>query len=65
MITRDSGVRNRTEECSTCRRRTRHQVSIEVRAESEGENAAFSREPYRVTDCLLCGTTTSTRMNTV
>ncbi|WP_435157636.1 hypothetical protein [Haladaptatus sp. DFWS20] len=63
MITRDSGLRDRTEECSACRRRTQHQVSIEVRAESEGKNAAFSREPYRVTECLVCGETTNTRMN--
>ncbi len=63
MLARDSGVKDRTEECTTCRRQTPHQVGIEVRAESEGQNAAFSREPYRVTECLICGATASTRMN--
>jgi len=53
-----------TERCENCGGVTAHRVSVEVRTENEGgENAAFSREPYRVATCRTCGAETSKRMN--
>lgn len=63
MATRidDDGM---TEECEECSRETPHEVSIELLTEStKEENAEFSREPYRVSTCRVCGTETSVRMN--
>lgn len=52
------------EPCDDCGRETPHSVSIELRTESQKlENAAYSREPYRVATCRFCGQTTSQRMN--
>jgi len=52
------------EPCEQCARDTPHTVRIELRTESrKRENAAFSREPYRVATCSHCGHTTSLRMN--
>jgi len=43
---------------------TIHDVSIQLKTESAAsENAQFSREPYRVTECLDCGHRSSQRMN--
>ena len=53
------------EECRDCRRTTHHHVVIELRTEGEGKNAPFSKEPYRVTRCAVCGATRSQRMNAV
>jgi len=53
-----------TEECDHCARPTAHEVSVEILTEStKPENAEYSREPYRVTECLICGTTRKIRMN--
>jgi len=53
-----------TEHCPACGRETEHAVGIEIRAESEKtENAAFSREPYRVSRCRACGNERARRMN--
>jgi hypothetical protein len=53
-----------SEVCADCGRETRHSVSVRIRTESnKTENAAFSREPYRVSECRICGATTQTRMN--
>jgi len=61
---RQTAHRTRTEPCSNCERTTPHDVSVEILTESaQPENAEFSREPYRVSECMVCGTTTSTRMN--
>lgn len=50
--------------CESCEDETAHSVQIELVSESKtGENAEFSREPYRVSECNGCGTTTSIRMN--
>ena len=50
--------------CEHCEHETPHAVSIELKTESsKSENAEFSREPYRVSECRLCGETTTTRMN--
>jgi hypothetical protein len=54
----------RHERCEHCGRETPHAVRIELRTESTRErNAAFSREPYRVSQCRDCGTETARRMN--
>lgn len=52
------------EDCAECGHRTDHDVRLEMRTESTtGENAAFSRELYRVAECRVCGSETTTRMN--
>ncbi|MBB6645978.1 DUF7835 family putative zinc beta-ribbon protein [Halobellus ruber] len=64
MSQSQSTVTELTEECSQCGTRTPHTVSIELKTESTKEaNRAFSREPYRVTECRACGDTRSQRMN--
>ena len=64
MATTESTIADVSEECSTCGRVTPHHVGVEILAEStKEENAEFSREPYRVSECLICGEETSTRMN--
>jgi PHP family Zn ribbon phosphoesterase len=53
-----------TERCETCGRETRHDVSIRLHTESDRtENAEYSREPYRVSACRVCGTERTLRMN--
>ncbi|MFB6183929.1 MAG: hypothetical protein ABEI96_05185 [Haloarculaceae archaeon] len=55
---------DRSERCESCGRDTPHHVSVRLLTESDQpENAHFSREPYRVTECQVCGTVTQTRMN--
>ncbi|ESS05376.1 MAG: hypothetical protein A07HB70_02419 [uncultured archaeon A07HB70] len=52
------------ERCERCGAETPHDVRLEIRTESAAsENAAFSREPYRVAACRRCGDESSTRMN--
>jgi hypothetical protein len=52
------------EHCPDCARETPHSVSLQILTESKKpENAQFSREPYRVRTCRICGTETSQRMN--
>jgi hypothetical protein len=52
------------EKCSECERETPHSVSLEILTESDKpENAQFSREPYRVSTCRICGVETKLRMN--
>ena len=52
------------ERCDSCGRETDHRVSIELKTEStKRENARYSREPYRMTECLSCGDRSSVRMN--
>lgn len=52
------------ETCEDCGRETPHAVKIEIRTESrKRENAAYSREPYRVATCRYCGGTSIQRMN--
>ncbi|MFT4883121.1 MAG: rRNA maturation protein Nop10 [Natronomonas sp.] len=63
MATRidDEGM---AEKCSECGRETPHEVSIQLLTESrKEENAEFSREPYRVSTCRVCGSEESVRMN--
>lgn len=60
----DSGI---TEHCEHCNRETSHTVQIQLRTEGdeEDENAMYSREPYRVSECQGCGETSAVRMNNV
>ena len=63
MATTNDGV-DMSEACADCGRDTPHAVSVQIETESsKTENAEFSREPYRVSECQVCGATTSTRMN--
>ncbi|WP_433625196.1 hypothetical protein [Halomicrococcus sp. NG-SE-24] len=64
MATKNQGFEAITELCDNCGRETAHQVSVEIRTESQKqENAEFSREPYRVSECESCGEETIQRMN--
>ena len=64
MSTRTGSADGVTESCDVCEHDTTHSVSIELRTESgKAENAEFSREPYRVTECKVCGAESSQRMN--
>jgi hypothetical protein len=52
------------EQCSTCDEERAHEVAIELLVESETEeNQKFSREPYRIAECHVCGATTKLRLN--
>jgi hypothetical protein len=58
------GVSDPSETCHSCGRETPHAVSIEIRTESDKpRNREYSREPYRVSTCRLCGEQTALRMN--
>jgi hypothetical protein len=64
MATKRTGHDEMTEACEHCDGETPHAISIELRTESdESENAQFSREPYRVSECAVCGETRLQRMN--
>jgi hypothetical protein len=64
MSTEIEGVAGVTEACDHCGGVTPHEVSVEILTESRKvENAEYSREPYRVTECRICGATESRRMN--
>ncbi|MFC3957029.1 hypothetical protein [Halovivax cerinus] len=64
MATTDDAFNGLTEHCAHCELDTLHEVSVQIRTESgKEENAQFSREPYRVTECQRCGNRTSQRMN--
>ncbi|MFB9809062.1 hypothetical protein ACFFQF_29980 [Haladaptatus pallidirubidus] len=52
------------ERCEICGRETSHDVAIVIKTESKkAKNAEFSREPYRTSQCQVCGSTHSQRMN--
>jgi hypothetical protein len=64
MSKSEPGLTELTEHCDNCGVRTPHDVSIELKTESSKQtNQEFSREPYRVTECVKCGDETSQRMN--
>ncbi|MFB6091578.1 MAG: hypothetical protein ABEK02_01050 [Haloquadratum sp.] len=64
MSKSQSTITELTEYCPDCESRTPHEVSIELKTESRKEtNRAFSREPYRVTECRVCGAEATQRMN--
>ena len=50
-----------TEECERCARETVHIVAIEMR--TENPDSPFSREPYRIAECNVCGATEEVRLN--
>ena len=50
-----------TEECERCARETVHEVAIEMR--TENPDSPFSREPYRIAECNVCGATEEVRLN--
>lgn len=53
-----------SEACDSCDQETSHAVSIEIRTESDKpQNREYSREPYRVSTCRVCGERTTLRMN--
>ena len=64
MATTKGSVDDLTEECDSCEQNTPHDVSVEILTESsKEENAEYSREPYRVSECRVCGSRTTIRMN--
>lgn len=64
MATTDSSGAQRSEYCHHCEQETTQSVSIQLVTESDSpDNAEFSREPYRVSTCLVCGEKTADRMN--
>ncbi|MFB6120292.1 MAG: hypothetical protein ABEJ68_04155 [Halobacteriaceae archaeon] len=64
MATKRTEFDEMAERCENCARDTPHSVSIELKTESATtENAEFSREPYRVSECDVCGERSVQRMN--
>ncbi|MGQ4556187.1 DUF7835 family putative zinc beta-ribbon protein [Halobellus sp. GM3] len=64
MSKSQSAATELTEYCENCETHSPHAVSIELRTESTKQtNRAFSREPYRVTQCRVCGDERTQRMN--
>ena len=64
MATTKDSVDDLTEDCDSCEKQTPHDVSVEILTESsKEENAEYSREPYRVSECRVCGSRTTIRMN--
>lgn len=64
MATKGGDLADMTEDCTDCGRATPHSVAVKILTESgKRENAEFSREPYRVSECRICGQTSTTRMN--
>lgn len=64
MAVTDQSIADVTETCDRCGRETPHDVAVKILTEGgEGETAAFSREPYRVSECLECGAESQLRMN--
>jgi hypothetical protein len=64
MATTEDSVGSTTEQCDECNRDTAHEVRVELITESQKEeNAHYSREPYRVSECQYCGNRETRRMN--
>jgi len=64
MAARDRSPSSVTEHCTQCEQTTPHEVSVEILTESnQTDNPEFSREPYRVSECQVCGKKTELRMN--
>ncbi|WP_438267241.1 DUF7835 family putative zinc beta-ribbon protein [Haladaptatus pallidirubidus] len=52
------------ERCDSCAAMTPHEVTIKLITESEeSQNAVYSHEPYRITECQSCAATSKQRMN--
>ena len=57
---------NLVETCMGCGQDTEHRVRLQILEENssdDSESRSFSREPYRVSECSICGETETTRMN--
>jgi ribosomal protein S14 len=66
MAATDAASDRMTERCERCGDDTPHVVALRLITEStEPENAEYSREPYRVATCQVCGAETTLRMNNV
>jgi len=64
MASKSSAFSEMSERCDSCQHETPHSISVELKTESsESENSEFSREPYRVSECTVCGEQTTQRMN--
>ncbi|CCQ32183.1 hypothetical protein HLRTI_002757 [Halorhabdus tiamatea SARL4B] len=64
MATTGRTDNSRTEYCPSCGSDQPHDVSITLLTENEdSDNAAYSREPYRVAVCRVCGRRAERRMN--
>ena len=64
MAVHSTADRDPREPCEQCGDETPHGVRIEIRTEStKRENAQFSREPYRIATCEVCGEESALRMN--
>lgn len=64
MSVKRPGVDGHTERCQACDQEVPHDVRIEIVTESrQHENAQFSREPYRIATCSICGEEQMQRMN--
>jgi hypothetical protein len=64
MTAEQNKFQTTVESCENCGRETSQMVTVEIQTENRNaENAAFSREPYRIATCQTCGETTSQRMN--
>jgi len=64
MASKRAAFSEMSESCESCQHETPHSVSVELKTESaDAENAEFSREPYRVSECTVCGETETRRMN--
>lgn len=56
----------RVEPCVGCGEDTEHQVRLQIMEENSGpddRSRSFSREPYRVSECVVCGEQEILRMN--
>ncbi|QGN06448.1 hypothetical protein Hrd1104_03485 [Halorhabdus sp. CBA1104] len=64
MASTDHATDSMMEYCPSCGTDQPHAVSLTLVTESDDRtNAAFSREPYRVRQCRVCGRETRRRMN--
>jgi transcription elongation factor Elf1 len=64
MAAHPSADNSMDEECPECGHETTHTVSVRILTESrKEENTEFSREPYRIAECLVCGHEKTRRMN--
>lgn len=48
--------------CERCETDTPHSVSIEIRTTKQGDSVGHSRAPFRVAECLECGSEQTTRV---
>lgn len=49
-----------SEYCENCREETEHEVELNV---PETGNGVFSKEPLRITECVICGHVEETKVS--